>query len=32
MIFVGDTFVGGYTELARLHRRGHLKSLLEGDA
>jgi len=30
MIFIGDRFVGGYTELARLHRRGELRSILEG--
>lgn len=30
MIFIGEHFVGGYTELAGLHRRGHLESLLEG--
>lgn len=32
MIFVGEHFVGGYTDLVRLHRRGGLKSLLEGAA
>ncbi len=32
MIFVGEHFVGGYTDLVRLNRRGGLKSLLEGDA
>ena len=30
MIFVGDAFVGGYTDLARVHRSGQLESLLEG--
>lgn len=29
MIFIGDDFVGGYTELARLHRSGRLESILE---
>lgn len=32
MVFVGERFVGGYTDLVRLHRRGGLKSLLEGAA
>jgi len=32
MIFVGEHFVGGYTELARVHRNGQLESLLEGPA
>lgn len=32
MIFVGEHFVGGYTDLVRLNRRGGLKSLLEGAA
>ena len=30
MIFFGDHFVGGHTELARLHRKGQLELLLEG--
>lgn len=30
MIFIGEHFVGGYTDLARLHRRRGLRSLLEG--
>lgn len=30
MIFIGKHFVGGYTELSRLHRRGQLQALLEG--
>lgn len=30
MIFINDDFVGGYTDLARIHRRGQLESLLEG--
>jgi glutaredoxin 3 len=28
MIFVGDRFIGGYTEIAVLHRRGELMSLV----
>jgi len=32
MIFIGDRFVGGYTELARIHRRGQLEPLLEGSS
>ena len=32
MIFIGDVFVGGYTELARLNRSGRLDSLMEGAA
>jgi glutaredoxin len=32
MIFIGEHFVGGYTELARIHRQGQLESLLEGTA
>jgi len=27
MIFIGDNFVGGYTEAAALHRKGRLLSL-----
>ena len=30
MIFIGDHFVGGYADLARIHRRGQLEPLLEG--
>lgn len=29
-IWVGDTHVGGYTELAQLHNSGRLESLLRG--
>lgn len=29
-IFVGETFVGGFTELAALDRSGELQRLLEG--
>lgn len=32
MIFIGDHFIGGYTDLDRLHRRGDLESLMEGAA
>lgn len=32
MIFIDEHFVGGYTDLARTHRRGQLESLLEGPA
>ena len=32
MIFVGEHFVGGYTDLARIHRKGQLKSLMKGPA
>ncbi len=32
MIFIGEHFVGGYRELARLKRCGELDSLLEGAA
>ncbi len=32
MIFVGETFVGGFTELAALERSGKLDSMLEGQA
>jgi len=32
MVFIGEHFVGGYTELARLHRQGHLETLVEGVA
>jgi len=32
MIFIGDRFVGGYRELARLKKSGELDSLLEGAA
>jgi glutaredoxin 3 len=32
MIFIGDHFVGGYRELARLNSSGELDSLLEGAA
>lgn len=31
MIFVGDTFVGGYDDLSELHRSGKLKALLDGE-
>jgi glutaredoxin 3 len=31
MIFVGDRFVGGYTDAAALHRRGELEPLCRGD-
>jgi glutaredoxin 3 len=30
MIFIGDHFVGGFTDLARIHRKGQLETLLEG--
>ncbi len=30
MIFIGEDFIGGYTELSRLIRRGQLTALLEG--
>lgn len=30
MIFVGEDFIGGYTELSRLVRRGRMNALLEG--
>ena len=29
MIFVGDTFIGGYTDLISLHNSGDLKELLQ---
>ena len=29
MIFIGDSFVGGYQEAAALHRRGELESLCQ---
>ncbi len=29
MIFIGDRFVGGYSELRELHRSGELSRLLE---
>lgn len=29
MIFIGDHFVGGYTEIAALHRQGELVSMVE---
>lgn len=29
MIFVGDTFIGGYSEARALHARGELTALLE---
>ena len=29
MIFVGDRFIGGFTELRELHRSGELRELLE---
>ena len=32
MIFIDERFIGGYTELARLHRRGDLAKLMEGAA
>lgn len=32
MIFIGEHFVGGYTELVRIHRGGRLEPLLEGAA
>ena len=32
LIFIGDHFVGGYTDLARIHRRGQLEPLLEGNS
>jgi len=28
MIFIGDRFIGGYTEIAALHRRGELVGLM----
>ncbi len=31
MVFVGDRFIGGYDDLKRLHRRGDLRRLLEGE-
>lgn len=31
MIFVGDRFIGGYTDAAALHRRGELELLCKGD-
>ncbi|KPN73194.1 MULTISPECIES: glutaredoxin 3 [Neisseria] len=30
-IFIGNTHVGGFTDLYALHQRGGLKSLLEGE-
>lgn len=30
MIFLGDQFLGGYSELRSLHDRGELTALLEG--
>ncbi len=30
MVFIGDIFVGGYTELAGLHKKGDLQVMLEG--
>lgn len=30
-IFIGQTHVGGFTDLYALHQKGGLKSLLEGD-
>lgn len=32
MILIGDRFVGGYDDLARLHRAGELTALLDGAA
>jgi len=32
MIFIGDRFVGGFTELVALHRNGRLAELLDGAA
>ena len=32
MIFVGETFIGGATDLARLEREGRLQALLGGGA
>ena len=29
MIFIGDRFIGGYTEVAALHRNGELLSILK---
>ena len=29
MIFVGDEFIGGFNELAKLHREGRLTTLVE---
>lgn len=31
MIFVGERFIGGYSEAAELHRRGELEALCRGD-
>lgn len=28
LIFIGDRFIGGYTEIAALHRRGELVSMV----
>ncbi len=30
-IFIGDTHVGGYTDMMALHREGRLEPLLSGD-
>ena len=30
MVFIGDRFVGGYTELVDIHRRGLLEGLVNG--
>lgn len=32
MIFIGDHFIGGYTDLARLNKHGELETLLKGAA
>lgn len=32
MIFIGDRFVGGYRELARLKKSGELNKIMEGAA
>lgn len=29
MVFIGDRFIGGYTETAELHRRGELASMIQ---
>ena len=31
MIFVGDRFIGGFTDAAALHRRGELERVCRGD-
>lgn len=32
MIFIGDTFVGGYDDLSEMHRAGKLQALLAAES